>query len=141
VRWAGERGVMRLGLIALAAGFALQPLAPTLWVYGATVLLIPIGTALLFPATTSLVTRYAERHELGATMGVQQAYGGVARLLGPLWAGAAFQLLGPGAPFFIASALAATTLAFALGLEPPPRPRTLEASTPAAAPATASGSN
>lgn len=140
VRWAGERGVMRLGLVSLAAGFALQPLATSLWTYGATVLLIPIGTALLFPATTSLVTRYSERHEFGATMGVQQAYGGVARLVGPLWAGAAFQYLGVGAPFWISSALAAAALVFAFGLEAPPRPRTLEA-VPPATPATVSGSS
>jgi hypothetical protein len=70
-------------------------------------------------------------------MGVQQAYGGVARLLGPIGAGAAFQYLGVGSPFWISAALAAATFVFALGLEPPPRPRTLEApagGTPSPAP-------
>lgn len=123
----GERGVMRLGLAALTAGFALQPLASSLPAFAAVIVLIPIGTALLFPATTSLVTRYAPQHEVGATMGVQQAYGAVARLLGPIGAGVAFQYLGVGSPFWISAALAALTFVFALGLEPPPRPRTLEA--------------
>lgn len=123
----GERGVMRLGLAALAAGFALQPFATSLPTFAGAILLIPIGTALLFPATTSLVSRYTPQHELGATMGVQQAYGGVARLVGPIGAGAAFQYLGIGSPFWISAALAAATFVFALGLEAPPRPRTLEA--------------
>ncbi len=133
----GERGVMKLGLAALAAGFALQPLASSLATFGAAILLIPVGTALLFPATSSLVSRYAERHELGATMGVQQAYGGVARLLAPIWAGAAFQFLGTGAPYWIASALTAATFLFALGLEAPPKPRTLEDAPLAAEPTAA----
>jgi len=121
VRWWGERGVMKLGLLALVAGFALQPLAPTLWLYGAVVVLVPVGTALLFPASSSLVSRFAERHTLGATMGVQQAYGGVARLIGPAWAGAAFQFLSPGAPFWIAALLALAAFFFALGIEPAPK--------------------
>ena len=46
VRRFGETGVMRLGLLALAAGYAAQALAPTLITFGAAIMLIPIGTAL-----------------------------------------------------------------------------------------------
>jgi len=120
VRRFGEVGVMRLGLGALALSFLLQPLAPSLAAYAAVIVLIPIGTALLFPATSSLVSRFASRSDLGAVMGVQQAYGGLARLFGPLWAGAAFQALGAGSPFFISAALAAVTFLFVVGLEAPP---------------------
>ncbi len=120
VRRFGERGVMRLGLAALAVGFALQPASPHLALFAFAILFIPVGTALLFPATTSLVQRYSERHEFGSTMGVQQAYGGVARLIGPIWAGASFELLGAGAPFWIAALLSLGTLFFAWALEPPP---------------------
>ncbi len=120
VRWWGEIGVMRLGLVALVVGFALQPVAPTLALYGLVVIFVPVGTALLFPATSSLVSRFAERHALGTTMGVQQAYGGVARLFGPAWAGASFQLLGPGAPFWMSALLAAGAFVLALGLEKTP---------------------
>ena len=125
VRRFGERGVLRLGLLGLAVGYALQPLAESLFAFGGAIVLIPVGTALLFPATTSLVSRYAERHEIGASMGVQQAFGGSARLLGPVWAGLAFQEIGPGAPFWIASGLALAAMLFAGGLEAPPRSSTL----------------
>jgi len=124
VRRFGELGVMRLGLGSLALSFLLQPLAPSLVAYAVVIVLIPIGTALLFPATSSLVSRFASRSDLGEVMGVQQAYGGLARLFGPLWAGAAFQTLGPGSPFFIAAALAVATFAFVAGLETPPARRT-----------------
>ena len=118
VRRFGETGVMQIGLFALAAGFALQAVAPTLLTFGGAIVLIPVGTALLFPASSSLVSRFALRHELGATMGVQQAYGGVARLVGPMWAGLAFEKWGPGAPFWIACGLSLATLVFAGGLRP-----------------------
>jgi MFS family permease len=65
-------------------------------------LLVPIGTALLFPATSALLTQRCERTELGQVMGVQQAFGGIARIFGPIWAGAAFENLGPGVPFEVA---------------------------------------
>jgi MFS family permease len=119
VRRLGEVGAMRLGLVSLVAGFALQTVAPSVPAFYLAITLIPVGTALLFPATTSLVSRFADRHEIGATMGVQQAFGGMARLVGPLWAGAAFQYLGPASPFWLSSALAAATLFFAAGLRPP----------------------
>jgi predicted MFS family arabinose efflux permease len=119
VRRLGEVGAMRLGLVSLVAGFTLQTVAPSVPAFYLAITLIPVGTALLFPATTSLVSRFADRHEIGATMGVQQAFGGMARLVGPLWAGAAFQYLGPASPFWLSSALAAATLFFAAGLRPP----------------------
>jgi len=85
----------------------------------AVIVLVPVGTALLFPATSSLVSQFSSRSDLGATMGVQQAYGGVARLVGPIWAGGAFTLLGPGSPFWISGAIVALTLLFSLGVEAP----------------------
>jgi MFS family permease len=120
VRRLGERGVMRAGLACLTLSFALQPLAPSLPLYALALVLVPVGTALLFPATSSLVSRFSARHEFGTVMGVQQAYGGIARLVGPVWAGAAFETLGVGSPFWISSLLAASTLVFAWGLKPPP---------------------
>ncbi|MCB9378501.1 MAG: MFS transporter [Holophagales bacterium] len=132
VRRLGEVGAMRSGLAALVVGFVLMPLATSTPLFVATIVLVPVGTALLFPATTSLVSRFAPRAELGATMGVQQAFGGVARLIGPLWAGAAFQALGPASPFWISSVLVLGTLAAATGLQPPARAESSPVATPAA---------
>ena len=110
----GEARVLRLGLTSLAAGFALLPLAPGLGSLALAVLLVPVGTALLFPVTSSLVSRVAATGEVGQTMGVQQAFGGIARMVGPMWAGAAFQHLSPAAPFWISSALALVLLPYAV---------------------------
>jgi MFS family permease len=112
----GEPRVLQLGILALGLGFALMPLAPGIPVFGLVVVLVPVGTALLFPSTTSLVSRVADRAEVGQMMGVQQAYGGVARMVGPMWAGAAFEHLSPSAPFWISAALAAGLWLFAARL-------------------------
>ena len=39
-------------------------------------------------------------------MGVQQSFGGLARVIGPIWAGFAFDYLGKGVPFYTGAALA-----------------------------------
>lgn len=105
VRRFGEVGVMKLGAAALAIGLAAIPFSPNIPVLAVAVLFVPIGTALLFPATTALVSRAAPEGETGQVMGVQQAFGGVARMLGPIWAGTAFDLLGPRSPFWMSAAL------------------------------------
>lgn len=114
VRWLGERGVVQLGLGSLAAGLLLLPLPSQLLPLGLTILLIPVGTALLFPATTSLVSRLSPQHEAGQVLGVAQSFGGVARLIGPVWAGAAFQGIGYATPFWIAGAVIAATGLFSV---------------------------
>jgi predicted MFS family arabinose efflux permease len=105
VRRYGEVATLRLGTLSMAAGLALVPVARTLPEFGLAILLMPVGTALLFPSTTSQLSRRAAEGQTGLLLGVQQSFGGVARMLGPLWAGAAFQHVGVRAPFFLAAGL------------------------------------
>ncbi len=105
IRRFGEVGSLRLGLVAVGLGLGLLPLARNLFELALVVLLVPVGTALLFPATTSLVSHRAPADQTGLFLGVQQSFGGVSRMVGPLWAGAAFQHLGVAVPFFIAAGL------------------------------------
>lgn len=96
----GEVRTMRIGAVLYAAGYALVPLATTIPAFLAVQVLLPLGTALLFPANSALVSHLAEPHEFGLMMGVQQALRGVASVIGPIWAGFAYQSLGPRVPFF-----------------------------------------
>lgn len=114
----GEVRTLRLGIASLALGFGLLPLPRSLWTLGLTVLLIPVGTALLFPATTSLVASRARRRQVGQTLGLQQTFGGFSRWLGPMWAGFVYQHLGISSPFWIASGLVALTFLWALRISP-----------------------
>lgn len=114
VRAYGEVRVLRLGAVALGLGMVGVSLAPNLPVFIAMMALVPTGTALLFPCTTSLITRFAPQDSVGQTVGVQQSFGGVSRLLAPIWAGAAFQAIGPRYPFVIGGSLVLATAAFSL---------------------------
>jgi nitrate/nitrite transporter NarK len=119
VRRYGELAVLRIGTLAMVVGFALFPLARPCsdpfrgWAWGPcgygalafVALFVPIGTALLFPATTALVSRRSARAETGQVMGVQQAFGGVCKVLAPLWGGWAYEHMGIRSPFWISALL------------------------------------
>jgi MFS family permease len=68
----GDVMTMRVGALALGLGLALTPTANGFAGLAVVILLVPIGTALLFPATTSLVSRLSARRETGQNLGVQQ---------------------------------------------------------------------
>jgi multidrug resistance protein len=101
----GEYSAMSLGTVSLAIGLALYPLVPNLWTLVAVMPLVPIGTALLFPSTTSLMSQHSARGDVGAVMGTAQTYAGISRVIAPLAATAAFQRLGHGTPFWLAAGL------------------------------------
>ncbi|HVS66613.1 MAG TPA: MFS transporter [Thermoanaerobaculia bacterium] len=117
VRSLGEVRVLRLGALLLAAGLLAMPLpgrALGLWW---TVPLVALGNSFLYPCTTALVSRSARRaHETGQILGVQQAVGGLARIVGPLLAGSLFGRLGPGSPFLVSGVLMVAASFWALRL-------------------------
>jgi len=113
----GETRVMRAGAISLAIGLFAIPL-PTFLIGTAIVIsFVPIGTALLFPNVSALVSFRTPKAELGQMLGVQQSFGGVARVIAPLWATAAFQL-GPSLPFFISAGVVAVVTLLAFSVKP-----------------------
>jgi MFS family permease len=111
----GDIRVLRLGALSIALGQLLVPFARSLPVLVPLMALMPIGTAMLFPATTAQVSRHAPAGHVGEFMGLQQALGGVSRVLGPVWAGFVFQHLGPSWPFWFAAALMSAVGALAWG--------------------------
>ncbi|MEM8932642.1 MAG: MFS transporter [Acidobacteriota bacterium] len=114
----GEVRTLRLGALCLGLGMLGLTVPTTVPAFVVVMLMVPTGTALLFPSTTSLVTRYADPDHVGQTVGVQQAFGGVSRLLAPIWAGAVFEVVGIREPFWIGGTLVLLTFLFALRLRP-----------------------
>lgn len=116
----GETGAMRAGTITLTLGLVLYPHAQNLASLALVMALVPIGTALLFPATTALMSHASPQHELGTTMGVAQTFAAISRVLAPLISTSAFQRFGVGAPFYIAGGIVALVGVLAFRLEAPP---------------------
>ncbi len=112
----GETRVMRFGTVSLALGLALSPLQGSAVAFAAVSSLVPIGTACLFPSMSALVTRLAPKSELGQVLGVQQSFGGVARVFAPIWATAVFQGYDIATPFFVSAAVVGLVTFLALGV-------------------------
>ena len=101
----GEPLAIRLGTACLLLGFVGYPLAPNLWVLAGVIPLLPIGTALLFPATTALLSRSTDKTEYGLTMGTAQTFAGISRLVAPVLSTAMFEHISQATPFFFAAAV------------------------------------
>lgn len=83
----------------------------------AVITLMPLGTAFTFPCVTALLSHVIDARERGVVMGVQQSYGGVARVMAPLAAGWAWDGLGTSYPFWGSATLVLATLFLTFGID------------------------
>src|SRR5438128_2413282 len=133
VDWLGEAKLSRLGLVLLAAGVVGMPLSRNLGTLAIAVALLPLGTAFTFPCVTALLSRVVSQRERGLYMGMQQTYGGVTRMIAPLFFGWAFDTLGVSSPYFFSSAFIVATIFLGFGLDRYARPEIQAAQVPAIA--------
>jgi MFS family permease len=117
VDWLGEAKLSRLGLVLLAIGVVGMPLSQNLAMLAVACALIPLGTAFTFPCVTALLSRVIAPRERGLYMGMQQTYGGVARIIAPLFFGWAFDSLGYKSPYYFSAAFILGTVFLGFGLD------------------------
>lgn len=103
-RW-GERRLLLAGLGALATGFAFLPWSAHLPLLLIALGIVSIGDGAVTPMVSALLSFASPPEARGETLGLAQAVAALARVIGPLAAGSAFAVGGPGAPFLAASAL------------------------------------
>ena len=101
----GEARLARAGIVALGAGLAFVGLGHDFVPIAIGFTLMPIGTACLFPAITSMLSIAVRRSQRGFYLGVQQTFGGVTRVIFPILGGAAMDSIGVGTPFVLAGVL------------------------------------
>ncbi len=126
----GEARLSRIGIVTLSLGILGLPFANGLASLAVTVAMIPLGTAFTFPCVTALLSRVIPGSERGLYMGMQQTFGGLARIAAPLLYGHSFDAYGISTPFFLSAAFVFVTLPLGFGLHQHARPRAPE--TPAA---------
>jgi multidrug resistance protein len=134
----GEAKLARFGSALLAIGLGLLPfiypisnpqaLAASLGLpttvfrvlpyvpLGLAVALIPLGTAFTFPCVTSLLSRIVSSNERGLYMGVQQTFGGIARVIFPVLFGYLFDRVTE-LPFLLSAGMVAGTILLGLGMD------------------------
>ena len=114
----GERRTMRLALALSTTAFALLvPAAGWALLVGGVMVLV-VGQGLLSPSISSSLAALADPAARGATFGLNQSTGALARLVGPVAAGWLFEMAGTGAPFVWGLVLSAAALVATLALRP-----------------------
>jgi predicted MFS family arabinose efflux permease len=113
----GEAQLSRIGLALLGTGLATLPIARGYFMLAIAVALIPLGTAFTFPCVTSMLSRVISSRERGLYMGVQQTFGGLSRVIVPLWAGFSYDHFGKNVPMFTSAALVLGTIMLGFGID------------------------
>lgn len=113
----GEARLARIGLVLLAVGLASYPFVHNYVLLAFAIALVPLGTAFTFPCVTSLLSRVIPSSERGLYMGVQQTYGGLSRVIIPLWAGFSYDHFGRSIPFLTSAVLVLFTLFLGFGVD------------------------
>jgi DHA1 family tetracycline resistance protein-like MFS transporter len=119
-RW-GERRMVQVGLLIAAAGLVFTAWASTWQILLLTLAPLSVGLSVATPSLNSLLTRESPPEAYGRVLGLSQSAAALARVLGPLAAGFAFDYLGVPAPFLLAAALLAGSYVLARGLKRAPQ--------------------
>lgn len=82
-----ETAVLSSGLIFSSAGFVCVGFAPSVFVLYLGVALFSLGGGLVNPATTGLISLYANAQEQGRVLGIYRSLGSLARAITPIVAG------------------------------------------------------
>jgi multidrug resistance protein len=99
-----KKTILKIGSLIISVSLALIP-------YGGNFLglalisgFLSIGTGMLQPTLLSLISDVTPEHEQGVTLGANQSLSALARVMGPLWGGFAFEFLGYPFPFLTGAA-------------------------------------
>lgn len=103
----GEARLAVAGLLLMTASFAMIALVPQAWMLYPAVGLLATGSGMATPAITSLISRRVTDREQGGVLGGVQALTSLTMVVGPLFAGALFDAVGPAAPYLAGTLLIA----------------------------------
>jgi MFS family permease len=98
----GEIKLTLWGLVVESIGFLLTVLVHTVAGMMLVLPLYGVGSAILNPSISSLLSRAAPEDRQGDALGVGQGMGALGRVLGPVWGTWLFQRFEPDAPYISA---------------------------------------
>ncbi len=109
----GETQVMVWGLIGTAVGLALLAVAFNIVVVLIALAILGVFSGLAFATLSALISHAAPVDMQGGVLGVAASSSGLARVGGPIVAGALFEYINPSAPLAFGAALAAVCVVVA----------------------------
>jgi DHA1 family tetracycline resistance protein-like MFS transporter len=101
----GERALVRAGLALMGAAFVTAGVVPPLAIFLVTMGVIAIGSGLITPSLSGLVSVATPPDEQGGILGVYQSLGSLGRAVGPFLGGLVYDMVAPGAPLWMAGAV------------------------------------
>jgi multidrug resistance protein len=105
-----EKTLLFIGMAGLMLGLVFIPYGGNFTGLAFIVIILAIGTGILQPTLISLVSKYSPNDKQGSVLGLNSSMGSLARVLGPVWGGFAFQVLGYTAPFITGGIFALFTI-------------------------------
>ncbi|MFC2094798.1 MFS transporter [Bacteroidota bacterium] len=99
-----KKNILKFGSFFIMVGLALIPYGVTFLGLAIICIFLSIGTGMFQPTVLSLISEVTPENEQGVTLGVNQSVSAIARVLGPLWGGFAFEFLGYPFPFLTGAA-------------------------------------
>jgi MFS family permease len=92
-----------MGLFALIPGLILIALAESVFMLYAGLFFLAIGSSMVIPCLTALVTLYTPASEQGHSVGIFRSLGALARVAGPIFAAVVYYRFGSSSPYLIGS--------------------------------------
>jgi MFS transporter, DHA1 family, tetracycline resistance protein len=105
VKWIGEHHIVPASLALVAAGLLMIPATTSVPALLAASGVMAVGMGFNSPSLMSLISRYSAAEDQGGVMGLTQSLNSLARIVGPMWGGFAFDRLGIGMPYITSAAV------------------------------------
>lgn len=101
----GEHHVVPASLAIVAIGLLMIPATRSVAALLAANGVMAVGMGFNGPSLMSLISRYSAAEDQGGVMGLTQSLNSLARIVGPMWGGFAFDRLGVGMPYISGAAV------------------------------------
>lgn len=90
VKWFGEHKLLFIGSILMAIGLVMIPFISNDYFFPfafISIIFIALANGCLMPSITSLISQYTSEEKQGHTLGLNQSFGSIARVVGPTLGG------------------------------------------------------
>jgi MFS family permease len=118
---ADEISVLKAGLVSTGAGLLAIGLSTRPWLMYLGLAFVAVGSGLVNPSTTGLISLYSSQDEQGRVLGIFRSLGSLARAVTPVLAGAVFFIFGSKCVFVAAAALTIAAFGLSMRLTKPGR--------------------
>ena len=118
----GERLVARIGLLLTVPGFLLIGRATTGSALYSGLAFMAVGSALVMPCLSALISRYTPPDRQGLALGAFRSMGSLSRALGPILGSLAYWRFGSGSPYMAGAIFLLIPIGIAIALPQPTDP-------------------